>query len=211
MANAQNIECTKRDIKNKHFLKEQKRQGFIPGIVYGKGVDSQPIFLPGKQFTKTLQVHGLRGLFSIDMGGENPTMALIREIQKDPLSGKLIHVDFLTVRMDEKVNTLVSVHIHGEEDILKKGALIQVGLNEVEVICYPKDIPNNFSCDVSDLEIGENITVADLIIPEEVELVTDAETLIVAVLAPGKGAEEETEEEETGEIIEETADEAAKE
>ena len=202
MANAQNIECIQRDIKNKHFLKEQKRQGWIPGIVYGKGAPAQPIYLPGRQFTNILQVHGITGLFSINMEGTKTAMALIREILKDPLSGKLTHVDFLTVSMDEKVNTLVNVQILGEEDILKKGALIQVGQNEVEVICYPIDIPSHFSCDVSNLEIGEKVTVADLMIPAEVELVTDPETLIAAVLAPGKGAEEETEEEETEEAPE---------
>lgn len=193
MANAQNIECIKRDIKNKHYLKNLKRQDWIPGIVYGKETTAQPIFVPARQFTKTLQVHGLRGLFSLVMEGTKPAMALIREIQKDPLSGNLIHVDFLTVSMDEKVNNQVSIQILGEEEIIKKGALLQYNLKEVEVQCLPQDIPDTFICDVSNLEIGDKITAADLQIPDKVELITESETLIVAVLAPGKGTAEEIE------------------
>jgi large subunit ribosomal protein L25 len=107
------------------------------------------------------------------MEGEKPAMVLIREIQKDPLSGKLIHVDFLTVSMDEKVNNLVSIQIIGEEDVLKKGAILQYGLKEAEILCLPKDIPDHFSFDVSSLEIGDKITMADIALPEGVELVTD--------------------------------------
>lgn len=206
MAKAQNIECIKRDVKNKSYLKEHKRQDWIPGIVYGKGSAAQPIFLPARKFTKTLQVHGLRGLFSLVMEeGTKPAMTLIREIQKDPLSGKLIHVDFLTVSMDEKVNNQVSIQIIGEENILKKGALLQYNLKEVEVLCLPQDIPDTFVCDVSELEVGDKITVADLQMPETVELITEEETLIVTILAPDKVADGE-DEEETAEQTEQAGD-----
>ncbi|HNX28863.1 MAG TPA: 50S ribosomal protein L25 [Syntrophomonadaceae bacterium] len=193
MAIAQNIDYIKRDLKNKHFLKNFRNQNWIPGIVYGKGAPAQPIFLPARQFNKTLQVHGLRGLFSLVMEGEKPAMVLIREIQKDPLNGNIIHVDFLTLNMDEKVNNQVSIQIIGEEDIIKKGAMLQFSLKEVEVQCLPQDIPDTFICDVSNLEIGDKITVADLEISEVIELVTDNDALIVAVLAPGRGTAEETE------------------
>ena len=193
MAIAQSIECIKRDVKNKHYLKSFKRQNWIPGVVYGKGETARTIFLPARQFNKTLQIHGIRGVFSLEMEGEKPAMVLIREIQKDPIKGDLIHVDFLTLSMDEKVNNLVNIQIIGEEDVLKKGAIVQTGLKEAEVICLPQDIPEHFSFDISNLEIGDKITVADIVLPEGVELVTDPDALIIAVLAPGKGAVEETE------------------
>ena len=204
MANAQNIECIKRDVKNKHYLKSYKRQNWIPGVVYGKGEPARTIFLPARQFNKTLQIHGIRGLFSLEMEGEKPAMVLIREIQKDPLSGKLIHVDFLTVSMDEKVNNLVSIQIIGEEDVLKKGAILQYGLKEAEILCLPKDIPDHFSFDVSSLELGDKITMADIALPEGVELVTDQDALIAAVIASGRGEADHAagETEEAGESAE---------
>jgi|LSQX01.1.fsa_nt_gb large subunit ribosomal protein L25 len=205
MAIAQNIDCIKREVKNKHYLKSFKSQNWVPGIVYGKGAEALPIFLPARQFGKTLKIHGLRGLFSLSVEGiEKPAMVLIREIQKDPLSGNLIHIDFLTVSMDEKVNNLVNVQIIGEEDIIKKGALLQTSLKEIEVLCLPQNIPDTFVCDVAHLEIGDKIIVSELKLPETVELITDPDTLIVAVLAPGRGAASETEEPEVEEAGEST-------
>ncbi|NLB52581.1 MAG: 50S ribosomal protein L25 [Syntrophomonadaceae bacterium] len=194
MVITQNIDCIKRDIKNKHYLKTFKRNNFIPGIVYGKSEETFPIFLPAREFRKTLQHHGLRGLFSLSVEGmEKPKMVLIREIQNDPLTGNFIHVDFLTVSMDEKVNTMVSVQILGEEELIKKGALLQTGLKEVEVLCLPQDIPESFVCDVANLEIGDKIIVSDLDLPENVELISDPDAQIITVLAPGRGADADTE------------------
>lgn len=194
MVMAQNIDCIKRDVKNKQHLKVFKRKNFIPGIVYGKGEEALPVFLPGREFDRTLQKHGMRGLFSLAIDGmAKPQMVLIREIQKNPIKGNIIHVDFLTVSMDEKVNTLVTILINGEDEIIKKGALLQTGLKEVEVLCFPQDIPDNFACDVSHLEIGDKIIVRDLDIPQDVELISDPEAPIVIILAPGRGAASETE------------------
>ncbi|MGI5911278.1 MAG: 50S ribosomal protein L25 [Syntrophomonadaceae bacterium] len=196
MANAEKINCQRRDIKTKGYLNELKHKGFIPGTVYGKGIDNQTIAFDLRQLTRVFQNHGVRGLFSLEIQGSNSIMAVVREMQRHPVSGQLIHVDFWKVNMNEKINTVVSVYITGEEEVIKKGGILQVGTKEIEISCLPQDIPDSITCDVAVLDIGDKITVGDLTLPPEVELVSDPDSLIVTILAPSREVVEELQAEE---------------
>lgn len=202
MALAQTLECKKRNIKNKGYLKEMKRNGWVPGIIYGKGTEPRAVFMEFRKLNRIFTHHGFRGLFSLQIEGEDSSpVVLIREVQKNPLSGQITHLDFLTVNMAEKINSNVAVYLTGEEELMKTGGILQSGAKEIEVSCLPKDIPEYFSYDISGLQIGDKVVVADLQVPEGIEIISDAETLLAAVLAPSKAAEDEEEEE--------TAEEAA--
>lgn len=206
MTNAEKISCSPRELKTRGYLNELKRSGFVPGTVYGKGIDNQPISLDLRQLSRVFQSHGSRGLFSLEIEGKGkPVMAVVREIQRHPINGQVVHVDFWQVRMDEKINNTVGIVIIGEEELLRKGGIMQAGSKEIEVSCLPQDIPESFTCDVSELEIGEKITVADLKVPADVEIISDPDTLIVTVLAPSRATAEE-EEEETAAEAGETAE-----
>ena len=205
MAQAEKISCQKRDIKTRGYLNELKRNGIVPGTVYGKGVDNQAIYVSLKQLTRTFQAHGSRGLFSLEIDGGSGLMVVIREIQRNPITGQITHVDFWKVRLDEKINSTVGVSIVGEEEIMKKGGILQAGAKEIEVSCLPQDIPETLVYDIAALEIGDKVTVADLQVPAGVEILTDLETMVATVLAPAISAEaEETEEEGEGAETEDT-------
>ena len=191
MAQAEKISCQKRDIKTRGYLNELKRNGIVPGTVYGKGVDNQAVSINLKQLTRTFQVHGSRGLFSLEIGGDSGLMVVVREIQRNPITGQITHVDFWKVRLDEKINSTVGVSLVGEEEIIKKGGILQAGAKEIEVSCLPQDIPETLVYDIAALEIGDKVTVADLQVPAEVEILTDLETLVATVLAPAISAEAE--------------------
>lgn len=201
MTFAPTIEAKKRDIRSKGYLNEMRRMQWIPGVIYGKGSEPMPIFLPEHKLSRLFITHGSRGLFSIDMDGEQaPLVALVREVQKNPLSGNVLHVDFLTVRMDEKITSMVGVYIIGEEEASKDGGILQMGAKEVEVSCLPQDLPDQFTCDVSGLQVGDKITVADLQVPPGVEILGDGESVVVTVLPPGRATTaDEAVEEEPGE------------
>ncbi|NLG33074.1 MAG: 50S ribosomal protein L25, partial [Syntrophomonadaceae bacterium] len=107
----------------------------------------------------------------------------------------IAHVDFWKVRLDEKINSTVGISLVGEEEIMKKGGILQAGAKEIEVSCLPQDIPETLVYDIAALEIGDKVTVADLQVPEGVEVLNDLETMVATVLAPSKATtEEETEE-----------------
>ncbi|QGU00540.1 LSU ribosomal protein L25p [Candidatus Syntrophocurvum alkaliphilum] len=195
MALAQTLNCKKRELKTKGHRNELKRNEWVPAVLYGKGQPSVPITLGQRELIRVFNQYGSRGLFSLNIEDEKePVIALIREIQKKPVSGDVVHIDFLTVDMTEKLTSTVSVYILGDEEVIKKGAVLQSGAKEVEVSCLPADLPDYISCDVSNLNIGDKVTVADLEVPEGVELLTDPESQVAAILAPAKAEEEETEE-----------------
>ena len=191
MAQAEKISCQKRDIKTRGYLNELKRSGIVPGTIYGKGIDNQAISISLKQLTRTFQTHGSRGLFSLEIDGGSGLMVVVREVQRNPITGHIIHVDFWKVRLDEKITSTVGVSIIGEEEIMKKGGILQSGAKEIEISCLPQDIPETLVYDIAALEIGEKVTVADLQVPGEVEIITDLETMIATVLAPAISAEAE--------------------
>lgn len=196
MAQAEKISCQKRDIKTRGYLNELKRSGIVPGTIYGKGIDNQAISISLKQLTRTFQVHGSRGLFSLEVDGGSGLMVVVREVQRNPITGHIIHVDFWKVRLDEKITSAVGISIIGEEEIMKKGGILQSGAKEIEISCLPQDIPETLVYDIAALEIGEKVTVADLQVPAAVEILTDMETMVATVLAPSKATDEEEVEEE---------------
>lgn len=191
---APSLACQQRELATKSHLKQLKKNNLIPAIIYGKGQATIPVTLDGRQVIKTFHTHGTRGIFSLDIPGESkPVMAVIRDVQRDFLTGQIIHMDFMAVNMTEKFTSAVPVQITGEEEAAKSGGIVQFGLKEVEVECLPQDLPESIVYDISNLEIGENITVADLEPPAGVTFLTDSDAVIVTVLAPSKGTDEDEE------------------
>lgn len=200
----QKLSAGKREIKNRGYLNQLKRNGQVPAIVYGKGEESISITLQQRQLNRVFSLHGSRGIFSLEIEGESkPVMALIREIQRNPVSGQLIHLDFLTVSLDEKINSNVGILLNGEEEIMKKGGILQSGLKEVEVLCFPQDLPEYLAADISSLEIGDVLHAADLALPAGVEILSDMDSVIASVLAPSKASAADEEEGEEGGVGEE--------
>lgn len=192
------LACKIREKKTQGYLNEMIKQEWIPGIVYGQEQTPIPIFLNRRDLYKKMSSFGSRGIFTLAIEGTNkPVMALVREVQKQALSGHIIHIDFLTINMAEKISSKVGIHIEGEEELIKKGYILQVGIKEVEVSCLPKDLPEVFSVDVSELDTGDRIVIGDLNLPEGVESNETDETIICLVLAPSKATAADSDEDET--------------
>lgn len=188
------LACQKRELNTKSYLNQLKKNNMIPAVLYGKGQANMLITLEGRQVAKTFHSHGARGIFSLEISGEaKPVMAVIREIQRDPLSRQITHLDFMMINMSEKFTSLVPVVIHGEEEASKNGGIVQFGLKEIEVECLPQDLPENMTYDISNLEIGSTVTVADLQPPAGVEILSNPEAVIVTILAPSKATSEDEE------------------
>lgn len=191
---APSLACQQRELTTKSHLNQLKKNNMIPAIIYGKGQTTIPVTLEGRQVTKTFHTHGSRGIFSLDITGESkPVMAVVRDMQRDPLSGQIIHMDFMAVNMAEKFTSSVPVNITGEEEAAKGGGIVQYGLKVIEVECLPQDLPENITYDISNLEIGTNITVADLEAPAGVTFLSEPDAIIVTVLAPSKATSEDEE------------------
>lgn len=195
MALAQTLKGVKRELKGKGHLHELRRGQMIPSVVYGQGREPLPVALEGKNLNRIFNHSGYSGLFSLELEGEQPIMVLVREVQRHPVNREINHLDFLEVSMTEKITSNVPIHIIGEEEITKQGAILQSGAKELEVACLPADLPESVICDVSKLQVGEKITVADLTVESNVEKISDPDTVVAVILGASKATDEETTEE----------------
>lgn len=185
------LACQKRELSTKSYLNQLKKDEYIPAIVYGKDQEPIPVKLGSRQAMKAFNTHGVRSLFTLDISDESQLISVVRDFQKHPITGNIIHIDFMTVSMTEKFTSVVSVHITGEEDVTKEGGIVQLGLMEIEVECLPQDLPDNITYDISNLEIGSNVTVGDITPPTGVAFLSDPDAVIVTVLAPSRATDDD--------------------
>jgi large subunit ribosomal protein L25 len=172
--------------------------GKIPAVVYGGGKRPVPIEVDRRELRDLLrQSSSENAVFLLKLGDTGKSRhTMIREIQMDPVSRKIVHVDFQRVSMSEKVRVMVAIQLQGTPSGVKdEGGVLDFVTREVEVECLPSDIPPHLGVDVSALEIGEHVEASDLQVPETVTLLEDEERVIASVGHPRILEVEEEEEE----------------
>jgi len=200
------IKAEKRTITGKK-VKNIRLAGKVPAVIYGGKLKSLSISLDKRDTTNTLNKVSGSTILTIDIEGEEHA-ALVREIQQDYIKGKLLHIDFLAVSLKEKLRTNVSISLVGDAPVLEEySALIVSGLDQIEVECFPQDLPEVIEVDVSVLEeLGAAIYMKDIPTIENVEFLSDPEDLIAVASAIKEEVEEVVEEEELLEEVEEGAE-----
>lgn len=189
-------------------VKGLRAANLIPAVVYGPDMDSQPIRLEERALSKVLQEAGSTALINlfIDEGSE-PRVVLAREIQRDSISGRALHVDFYEVRLTEMVRTMPRLEFVGEAPAVKEGhAVLIQAMTSIEVECLPTELISSIEVDVSVLEtLEDNILVSDLPVPDTVTIMADPDDVVASVV-PTRVEEEEVEVEEEGVEWEEGAE-----
>jgi large subunit ribosomal protein L25 len=175
-----------RQITTKSVLKEYRKKGILPAVAYGSKIKTMYLWVKDKiieHLIKETSVEGTIFYLVVD-GKEYPVV--IKEIQKDPLTDKPIHVDFHVISLKEEIEVKVPIHLKGEEEVLKHtGGIIDFPLREVRIKCLPKNIPQYIEVDISNLKIGQAITVKD--IPQEKFVILEPpDSIIVHVLSRKK-------------------------
>ena len=176
-----------------------RREGLVPGVYYFHGKEAMHFAVDAKTLRGIIS--GDSNVVDLKVGKGKPLPTIIKDIQKDPITGKLLHIDLMGVNLDEKVVVEVPVHITGTAAGVKEGGVLQVLLRQIEVECLPLDIPDAIDIDVSALEINDSINVGTIEL-EKVEIISDADAVIASVLPPSIEEEEEEETEETEEDAE---------
>jgi large subunit ribosomal protein L25 len=173
-----------------------RRQKWVPGIMYGHDFDPVPLQFNTRELRQVLSQVGSSQIISIRVKGqEQPEMALVRDVQRDPIRGSLLHVDFYHVKMTERIRAEIPLEIVGKSPVveLKEGILLQA-LSAVEVECLPGNLVDAIEVDLSDLtEVDHALYVRDLAVPAGLEVLTDLNEMIVRVVP--LEAEEKLEEE----------------
>ena len=182
----QELTVTQRDGKGKQAAKRLRREGRIPAILYG-GAEPQPISVDPKAVLKMIHGHeGTTQLLSLTFdGGSGARMAIIRDMQFDPVSEDLLHVDLQEVSADRTITVRVAVHPIGEAiGVRDTKGILNLVLHELEISCLPTRIPARIDADVSNLAIGDVLTVRDLVAPEGVRILNDPGQAIATVSPP---------------------------
>jgi len=164
-------------------VKSLRKDGLLPANVFGKDIKSKSIQIAEKDFRITFKQAGETGIVEVGLKGE-AYPSLIHNVQKDPLTGKIIHVDFHKINLKEKITARVPLKLVGESPAEKSASgLILQTVNELEVECLPADIPHEVEVDISGLnEVGQTLHVKDLKIDrEKVEVKNDPEEVVVSV------------------------------
>jgi large subunit ribosomal protein L25 len=206
----------------KQSRKKIRREGNIPAVVYASGKESSAVQISSYDFGKL--AHGEHGAslesvivdLEVNDGSKSSTRhTIIKEIQQDPIKGKVLHIDFNEISMTQKIHTHVPVIAVGESLGEKLGGIREQVLREIEVACLPADMPESIKINIEELDIGHSIHISDLDLGEKVEILNAPKQTVLTVLAPRKIEEEEEEEVAEGieepEVIGEKAEEEEKE
>ncbi|HJE18501.1 50S ribosomal protein L25/general stress protein Ctc [Enterococcus casseliflavus] len=191
------LEVTKREVRPRSLRNKLRHEGKVPAIVNGYKVESTPIAVNAAELEKILRENGLNTVITISLEGKKVN-TLIKEYQSDTFTRNLTHVEFLSVDMNEETEVEAEVTLIGESAGVKAGGVLAQNLYTVVVSATPDKLPERVEIDVTSLEIGDSLTVADLPKNDEYTIVTDPEEQIVAVTEP----QEITEDEEAGEAAE---------
>jgi large subunit ribosomal protein L25 len=177
------FQTTKRTVTGKQ-VRALRRQGKLPAVLYGHNVEPIPLQMEAHEASMVLPHLTTSSLVTVMVDGKEYT-ALVREKQRDFINNRYLHVDFQAVSLTEKIRTKVGIELSGQSLAVKNyNAVIVTGVDELEVECFPQDLPERVVVDISVLEsIGDSIYVRDIVLSDKVEVLTDPEEMVVVATA----------------------------
>lgn len=200
-----------RTTRGKSAAKRVRREGLIPAVVYGHGEEAVSISFEERAFRMALQSRADENIIvNLELDGKDAGKMLIREVQVDPVTQNILHVDLQHVHKGEELVIEVPVVARGVPQGVKEGGILDHALRKVEVKCLPANIPDHFEIDVSGLSIGDSVHVSDIAFSDG-EILSDSSSTILSVIAPKAKEEVLVAEEEVVVAAEEVEAEAAEE
>ena len=205
-----NLDATVRKTTGKGPARRLRAEGKMPAILYGPSAEPIMLAVTVRDLEAVLKHTNIgQVLLSLTIkNGQTVTKtAMIKELQRKPVSGNFLHVDFYEVAMDRKIRVNVPVVATGRSAGVEAGGVLQIVRREVEVLCFPNEIPETIEVDVTHLEIGDSVHVEELAVHGNIEIPADVNFTVITVLSPKKEEEFEALAEEEGEGLEAAADE----
>ncbi len=203
------LTITPREPAGSREARRLRRQGDVPGVLYGGGEEPLSFQVSARTLRQALAHAG--AVLDVSIQGAGPSPAVLKELIRHPVSGATVHVDLLRVRLDQAIQSTVVVELTGTDDApgVRDGGVLEQVTRELTIEALPNDIPDTITHDVSELQIGDTVTVASVRPPSGVTLLDDPET-VLATLTPPRLQVEATEEiEEETQVVGEAAPEAA--
>jgi large subunit ribosomal protein L25 len=205
------LSATPREIEGSRSNRRLRREGRVPAVLYGGGEDPKHVSVDARELRHAL--HGSGAVIELDVDGQTAN-AVVKDLQQHPVRGEAIHIDFVRVRMDVAIQSVVTLELVGSEEApgTVEGGVLEQQLRELNIEALPGDIPESVQHDASALEMNATVHVSDLTAPKGVTILDDPETVVASITLPRLEVEEpevETETELVGEGEEGAEGEAA--
>ncbi len=181
------VEVQERAERGKNSSGRLRRQGGVPGVVYGLDRPPVTVAVPARKIEDVLGLEtGRNTIFTLSLAGQDRSRAvMIKALQRDPVTERLVHVDFLRVDLDKTVRVNVPIRLVGiPEGVKTEGGLLEFVLRQVEVECLPADIPDHLDIDVTGLHLNQNLAVKDLPVKDRVTVLDDPDAIVCVVAMP---------------------------
>lgn len=178
------IKIEKRDVANSRTSKKLRQNGYLPGTVYGKGMESMSIIVKQDELKKSLDKFGKNHIFNLFLEGKEKYSVIVKEIQNSPIKRVPIHVDFQHISLTEEINAEVDIRIIGKEIIDFKNLYLVRQIDRIPVRGLPQNIPDSIEIDVTNLNAGDSINVGSIKFPEGIVLEIELDQVILSINEP---------------------------
>lgn len=184
------IKSEKRQGLGSNASRRLRAQGFVPAVLYGEAMEATPLVVGKADIIQILKLEsGENTIFKVAVGSDSYD-AMIKEMQTDPATDELLHVDLIRISMDKTVQVTIPIVHHGDPVGVKtEGGFVDFVTREVEVECLPRDIPESLSIDISELHASQSFKVQAMTVPPGVKVLTDPNTVLVLISLPHKEEE----------------------
>ncbi len=189
------LEVQEREQRGSRDSRRLRKQGMIPGVLYGRGNKPHPICVGERELRRVLTgSSGLHAILDVVLAGQSSTHAsILKDYQVDPIRGKIEHFDLQEVRLDQPIQSSVVVELVGESAGTKVGGVLSQVSREIRVEALPLEVPERIELDISGMEIGDSLRLSDLPLHEGVTYLDDPETVLASVAMPTRVEEPEAE------------------
>ena len=190
MAKKHQLEATHRNRSGSGALKQMRREGLVPAVIYGAGSENENVKVDAKVFFDLLHHSASESiLVNLDIEGKK-RLALIQDVQHNSLTNEIVHVDFLAVNENELITAVIPVEAVGTAAGVKAGGILDVQLHDLEIQCLPKDLPEIIEVDVTELKLGNALHIGEVTFPDGVKPTLN-DDVVVAIVSEPRVKEEE--------------------
>jgi large subunit ribosomal protein L25 len=190
-----------REPEGSRSARRLRREGLVPGVVYGGGTDPVSFSIDARELRVALANAG--AVLDLQIDGEGGTPVLVKELIRHPVSGATMHLDLLRVRLDRAIQATVTLELTGSDDApgVKAGGVVEQQLRELTIEALPNDIPDSITHDISEMEIGDSLTLDALKAPNGVTIIGEPDVTVATVSAPRLQVEPDSEIESETEVV----------
>jgi large subunit ribosomal protein L25 len=190
MAKNTSIQAAPRARTGSGRLNQMRREGWLPSVIYGRGAENKNLKINAKSFTELMAHSSSENIVvNLEIEGEGTRLAFLQAVQHDPISGNMLHADFLAIDSKTEITAHIPAHLHGEAPGVKAGGVIEQYIHAIEITCLPDDLPETIHIDISNMQLGDSLHLGDIAYPKGVRPTHAAEVVVVHIGRAGAGVE----------------------